>query len=148
MLISHRGNLNGPDRRENHPDYIDEAIKLGYSVEVDLRCNDGFYLGHDNSQYEVSRGWLSDRCRHLWIHCKDISSAYIMCDSDMRYFFHVGDPFVIIAGSDNLIWCHDIALSNTKCIIPLMGKQDLEKFTGVYYAICTDYVIYAESLFK
>ena len=36
-LIAHRGNINGPNpEKENHPDYINTAIKSGYDVEVDV----------------------------------------------------------------------------------------------------------------
>ena len=36
ILISHRGNIDGKIvERENHPEYIDEAIALGYDVEID-----------------------------------------------------------------------------------------------------------------
>ena len=37
ILISHRGNINGkkPDL-ENKPEYIQNAIKLGYNVEIDV----------------------------------------------------------------------------------------------------------------
>ena len=48
-LISHRGNMKGknPDR-ENHPDYIMEALNKGYHVEVDVHYKDGdLYLGHN-----------------------------------------------------------------------------------------------------
>ena len=39
ILISHRGNINGRDEdRENHPEYIQEALDRGYDVEIDLRC--------------------------------------------------------------------------------------------------------------
>ena len=42
ILISHRGNLNGPNEdRENSPYYIMEAIDDGYDVEVDLWWVDG-----------------------------------------------------------------------------------------------------------
>ena len=41
-LISHRGNLEGPNpERENHPDYIYEAIQAGYDVEIDIWFVDG-----------------------------------------------------------------------------------------------------------
>ena len=48
-FISHRGNLNGPiEEYENHPEYILEALKKGFNVEIDVRVkNDTFYLGHD-----------------------------------------------------------------------------------------------------
>lgn len=147
MLISHRGNLNGPDSRENHPDYIDTAIESGYQVEIDLRFDGNFYLGHDDPQYKVSEKWLTKRSKNLWIHCKNIDAAHRMCGSKFRYFCHTNDPYAIIACSDNLIWCHDIALSNTKCVIPLMDKQDLKKFGGKCYAICSDYITYAELLY-
>ena len=63
ILISHRGNI---DKKllnlENHPDYIDQAIGLDYSVEVDIRVIEGsFYLGHDKPQYGVTQDWLNKR---------------------------------------------------------------------------------------
>ncbi len=76
ILISHRGNINGKNtEKENHPDYIDDAIKLGYDVEIDIWVIDGnFYLGHDGPQYNISLDWLSDRIDRLWIHCKNIEA--------------------------------------------------------------------------
>ena len=61
ILISHRGNTNGKQSElENMPEYIDNAIKLGYDVEVDIRFKSGkFYLGHDNSKCGISLDWLS-----------------------------------------------------------------------------------------
>jgi hypothetical protein len=49
-LIAHRGNINGSNpEKENHPDYINEAIKLGHNVEIDVWfINNKFYLGHDD----------------------------------------------------------------------------------------------------
>ena len=42
ILISHRGNIDGRiPEKENHPNYIDAAIKAGYDVEVDLWEIDG-----------------------------------------------------------------------------------------------------------
>ena len=70
ILISHRGNLNGPNpERENSPKYIDEAIEAGYDVEIDIWLNDGIlYLGHDSIQYETSLQWLENRKNKLWIY--------------------------------------------------------------------------------
>jgi hypothetical protein len=49
ILISHRGNINGKIvEKENHPDYIDEAINLDYDVEIDIWMIEGILmLGHD-----------------------------------------------------------------------------------------------------
>ena len=51
-LISHRGNINGRiENYENNPDYIDDTIRLGYDVEVDVWMIEGvLFLGHDEPQ--------------------------------------------------------------------------------------------------
>ena len=47
---------------ENTPDYIDEAISLGYDVEIDIwKDEDGFYLGHDEPTYPINLEWLVER---------------------------------------------------------------------------------------
>ena len=41
FLISHRGNLNGPNiKDENNPDYIMEALSKDFDVEIDNLFND------------------------------------------------------------------------------------------------------------
>jgi glycerophosphoryl diester phosphodiesterase len=63
ILISHRGNLIGPNPlKENSLQYIQEALDKGFDVEIDIWLNDGvFYLGHDAIQYEVTLDWLNER---------------------------------------------------------------------------------------
>ena len=55
MLISHRGNIDGVNKNfENQPNYIDDAIRAGYDVEVDIwYIDDKLYLGHDTADYQV-----------------------------------------------------------------------------------------------
>jgi len=50
-LISHRGNINGKNlERENSFPYIQEALQLGYEVEIDIWViNNEVYLGHDTT---------------------------------------------------------------------------------------------------
>ena len=63
ILISHRGNINTVNlERENTKSYIQEAIDLGYDVEIDVRyADDKFWLGHDEPDYEVELEWLLER---------------------------------------------------------------------------------------
>jgi hypothetical protein len=51
IIISHRGNLYGPDKEnENKPDQIQKVLNLGYYVEIDVWfIDEKLYLGHDNS---------------------------------------------------------------------------------------------------
>lgn len=49
-IISHRGNLNGPNKQtENTIESIKLAINLGFDVEIDVWYIDNIlYLGHDS----------------------------------------------------------------------------------------------------
>lgn len=74
MLISHRGNIiKRNPKRENSPDYINDALSKGFYVEIDLRWHDGdFWLGHDEPQYKIDIIFLLNT--NLFIHCKDFKS--------------------------------------------------------------------------
>jgi len=143
-IISHRGNINGPiHEKENRPSYIDSAIQLGYDVEIDLRIIDNdFWLGHDEPQYKIELTWMRLRKDNLWFHCKDINSALILAklDEDFKYFCHSQEPYVCT--SHKYLWIHDLTGKiNDKCIIPLLSKEDIEKYNNTEpYAICTDFV--------
>ena len=52
IIISHRGNLYGPDKEnENKPGQIQKVLNLGYYVEIDVWLFDWkLYLGHDMKQ--------------------------------------------------------------------------------------------------
>jgi hypothetical protein len=69
FLISHRGNVNGPNAdKENHPDYIIQALQLGYNVEIDVwYTNNNWYLGHDNPVFEIK--YMQRMEMHLIYYC-------------------------------------------------------------------------------
>ena len=75
-FISHRGNLQGPDKnQENSPDYVQTALEKGYDVEIDVWfVNDVFYLGHDKPQYQIDESFLKND--KLWCHAKNPRSNY------------------------------------------------------------------------
>lgn len=145
-IISHRGNINGPVLdKENRPSYIDSAIQLGYDVEVDLRIVNGeFWLGHDEAQYKIELFWMLLRMDKIWYHCKDIDSALVLAklDQGFQYFCHSKEPYVCT--SHKYLWIHDLTGEiNDRCIIPLLSKEDIEKYNNSEpYAICTDFVNY------
>ena len=90
ILISHRGNINGPiPESENNPKYIDNTICLGYEVEIDMWwVNNKIYLGHDKPQYEVSDEWLSKRIHKLWIHCKNTELLNWIKNTSLHYIWN------------------------------------------------------------
>jgi hypothetical protein len=140
ILISHRGNLNGKIvERENHPDYIDEAIKAGFDVEIDVRLNDGvLYLGHDVIQYEVSLDWLKKRMGELWIHCKNIEALefFSKIHYTFNYFWHEKDTATLT--SLKHIWAYpgNQPIERSIAVMPEIFNDKLNACMG----ICSDYI--------
>jgi hypothetical protein len=97
ILISHRGNINGPDvEKENHPDYIQKALHLGYNVEVDVwgyRYSGMLALGHDQPQYDIDYEFL--RQDGIWCHAKDIKTFYKLIEIGAHCFSHDQDEVAL-----------------------------------------------------
>lgn len=141
-LISHRGNLNGPDKsRENHPDYIMEAIKAGYDVEIDVWFKEGkFYLGHDEPQYLFPYDLLNGYHNKLWIHCKDMDSLSNLNELDssgqkLNYFSHENDLGVLT--SRGYIWSTHLYKRGI-LVMPEVFKKEPNDYT---LGVCSDYII-------
>jgi len=99
ILIAHRGNVQGSKPTlENSPEYIQNAINLGYDVEVDVWCNSNrLSLGHDEPTYEIEIQWIMERSNKLWIHCKNIEAIeyFNKLIDDVNYFWHEDDVLTL-----------------------------------------------------
>jgi hypothetical protein len=140
-LISHRGNLEGPNpERENHPDYIFEAIEAGYDVEIDVWFKDGkFYLGHDEPQYLFPYDLLNGYYNKLWIHCKDMDSLSNLNELDsngskLNYFSHENDLGVLT--SRGYIWSANVYKRGILVMPEVFNKEPNEDTLGV----CSNYI--------
>ena len=145
-LIAHRGNINSDClNRENHPDYILEAIKKGYDAEVDVwYISNSFYLGHDKPFYEVEMGFLKNES--IWCHAKNIEAFNCMLENPtIHCFWHQNDDFALT--SKNYIWTFPgkQLTSNSICVLPertdylMPSALFLEKLKGCV-GICSDFV--------
>lgn len=139
ILISHRGNTTGPNpEQENHPDYIDNAISLGFDVEVDIWViNSTINLGHDNPQYKVTHQWLNDRCDNLWIHCKNIKAIeWFNSIKGFNYFWHEEDTLTLT--SQGHIWTYPgkQPIKHSIAVMPEIRNDDISLCLG----ICSDYI--------
>ena len=140
-LISHRGNLSGPNpEQENQPEYIAEALQAGYDVEIDVWFKDDkFMLGHDEPQYEFPFELIDQHYPKLWIHCKNIDALSKLNELDpngskVNYFWHENDLGVLT--SKSYIWSTNL-IDNGILVMPeLFDKQPIETTMG----ICSDYI--------
>ena len=143
FFISHRGNIDTVNEdEENRLDYIDNAIELGYDVEIDLREHNGkYYLGHDAPDHPVTLSWLLQRKAQLWIHTKDINALVYCRDKPLNFFFHEKERHTLI--SNGLIWTHDLTECTSLSVIPLISeklpKNETEEYAHVA-GICSDYI--------
>jgi len=143
FLISHRGNIDGPNKQfENMPDYVDRARSIGYDVEIDVWFNpknSQYHLGHDAPQYKISKEWLLERKDWLWCHAKDLEALQQLLLDGMHCFWHQEDTVALT--SKNIIWCYPgNFIKNGIAVMPetsLNNKQIInlcDKVAGV----CTD----------
>jgi hypothetical protein len=138
-LISHRGNLYGPNpNEENNPQYIIDTLELGYDVEIDVWYIDNkFYLGHDYAKYEIDIKFLLNE--KLWCHSKNLDALNEMLNNGIRCFWHQNDDFTLT--SDGFIWTYPNKETTIKSIIVCLDDtlpNNLNK--NNIYGICGDNV--------
>jgi hypothetical protein len=141
-LISHRGNINGRiENYENNPDYIDDTIRLGYDVEIDIWVVNGLlFLGHDEPQYGISVNWINERKKRLWIHCKNIDAIeftyWFKDDESLNFFWHQEDTLTLT--SKGYIWAYPgkQPIKNSIAVMPEIHNDNVDYCIG----ICSDYI--------
>jgi len=139
--IAHRGLFKGPDKElENKPEQIELALQSGFDCEVDLWViNSELWLGHDAPQYAIEPKFLNNF--GLWIHAKNLGALRYLTDTNLNFFWHQNDDYVIT--SHKFIWAFP-EMELTQRSVRLMPEwKDPDLLTTVNdtcYAICSDYV--------
>lgn len=143
ILIAHRGNIHGRSpNKENHPDYIMEAIKQDYDVEIDVWLVDNkILLGHDGPQYEVDDSFLLNE--RFWHHAKNMEAMHYLNSVKPNYmincFYHQTDDCVLT--SAGYIWTYPgkpILSDSAIAVCPerITGEYDISLAGG----ICSDFI--------
>jgi hypothetical protein len=136
-IISHRGNLNGPNSiTENSVLAINTALYKGFDVEIDVWFKNGkWYLGHDKPNYQIDESFLENK--KLWCHAKNLDALNLMLkNKKIHCFWHQNDDFTLT--SKNYIWTYPYKDTRYNSIIVLMKKQKIPK---KIFGICTDFPI-------
>ena len=136
ILISHRGNIQGKSPGlENMPEYINDTLNKGYHVEIDVWYKNGFYLGHDNPQYNVKPNFLAQD--KIWCHAKNIEAIIEMSKyPKIHYFWHQEDDITLT--SKGYIWAYPgkQPIKDSIAVMPELYNDSLDKCIG----ICSDYI--------
>jgi len=140
-LISHRGNIDKIDpSKENTIAYIDNAIKLGYDVEIDLRyIGNQLFLGHDNPAEEIDFRWIHDNKDLLWLHCKTIDTLIFLKDN-FNCFYHTSEDYVLT--SKGFIWTYS-GIKLYPGVIAVLPENQNYSLDELYECcgICSDFIL-------
>jgi len=131
-IISHRGNLNGPDSaKENTIESIKIALSMGFDVEIDIWYKDkNYYLGHDSPKAYINKDFLLNK--NLWCHAKNLDALKQMIEDKIHCFWHQEDDFTLT--SENYIWTYP-----GKNVTPASVIVTNIAVSAPCYGICTDY---------
>tara|TARA_R110002020_G_scaffold29001_1_gene91789 strand:- start:9785 stop:10231 length:447 start_codon:yes stop_codon:yes gene_type:complete len=139
ILVSHRGNLTGPNpSRENSPDYIQEALKADYNVEIDVWYKDKtWHLGHDEPQYEVERSFFYNR--FLWCHAKNIDALRELSSLGIHCFWHQEDDVTLT--SMGYLWTYPGKPLTPKsiCVMPERTSYSQSEIAAAA-GVCSDQI--------
>ena len=144
ILISHRGNTNGPNPlKENHPHYVEKTINMGYEVEIDVRLiNNKIYLGHDDQQHEIDLDWLLNWKDKLWVHCKNIQAIEYFHHTGLNYFWHDIDTMTLT--SKGYIWAHPgkQPIKYSIAVMPELKYKltGIEEDLSICSGVCSDFI--------
>jgi len=142
-LIAHRGNINGPNiKEENKPEYLIKTINKGFFVELDLwYLDDKLYLGHDNPEYMIDYSFLFKNKDKMFIHCKNIEALdYCLKKNDnLEFFFHESDEYVLTSKGN--IWTFPGKKLTNKSICVMPERINNNYNLSICAGICSDYVL-------
>ena len=141
LLISHRGNLFGPDDLlENNPTKVAELVNRGFHVEVDVWSKDGkLYLGHDSPSVFVTTDFILHP--NIWCHAKNLEALEYLLTIGAHCFWHQTDNYTLT--SENIIWTYPGYTGTSKSIIVCKTIKETEKaLQQDVYGVCSDYVGY------
>jgi hypothetical protein len=153
LFIAHRGNLNGSNKLENHPDQIDKCLKLKFDSEIDLWVIEKkLFLGHNVGQYSINIKWLLKRRRNLWIHCKNMEALELMTSHELdglNYFWHENDAYIQTSSGKIWVYPGERLIEGSIAVLPETWMQDNKtQELSLCFGICTDFVFKFQSHFK
>lgn len=142
-IISHRGNLNGPNPdMENRIDYIDAALHAGFDVEVDVwKIGNTVYLGHDGRQDAMPIHYYENP--KLWFHCKNVEAfnhfrLLVYIPHKLKYFWHQTDDYCLTSNEKIWVYPGKPLVYDSIAVLPETVTYSHRELRECH-AICTDY---------
>jgi hypothetical protein len=131
ILISNYGNINGTNPNQNTPDYVENAIRMGYHCRIDLFYSDYLYINN----YPITLDFILKHHKKLWICCMNIEALKYLLEFECFHIWYKDEMLT----NYGYIWGSPIS---TKKAIYIMNSIDSIKNIQITYghAICSDYI--------
>jgi hypothetical protein len=131
LLISNYGNINGTHPNQNTPDYIENAIRMGYHCRIDILYSDQLYINN----YPITLDFILKYHKKLWICCMNIEALKYLLEFECFHIWYKDEMLT----NYGYIWGSPIS---TKKAIYVMNSiesiQNIQITCG--HAICSDYI--------
>lgn len=129
ILISNYGNVNGIETNQNTPEYVENAIRMGYHCRIDVSYTDQLYMNN----YPITLEFILKYHKKLWICCMNIEALKYLLEFEC---FHVWYKDELLTNY-GLIWNSPV---QTKKSIYFINSIDSMKNITYGHAICSDYI--------
>jgi hypothetical protein len=150
LIISHRGNLKGPQpQHENRIDYLENALNEGFNVEFDIWMKGkDLYLGHDYPTYYLKvKDYRILFLKKVWVHAKNLQALNFLIKRKINCFYHKDDKSTLT--SNKFMWMFPVVGNFPRAIFVLPElKKNLNLSKSNFKGVCTDYCFYYEKKFK
>jgi hypothetical protein len=145
-FIAHRGNITGIiSTEENRENYIDNALLLGFDVEIDVWLKDAtWFLGHDEPTYKTTYEFLTRD--NLWVHCKNLEAFYtLQVKNEAHFFWHQSDKIILTNKNKSWNMIGEKLGSASICVLPELANYSLDELKSCS-GICSDFIGHYKSL--
>ena len=131
LLISNYGNVNGIESKQNTPNYVENAIRMGYHCRIDILYSDQLYINN----CPITLDFILKHHKKLWICCMNIEALKYLLEFECFHIWYKDEMLT----NYGYIWGSPIS---TKKAIYVMNSIESIKNIQITcgHAICSDYI--------
>jgi hypothetical protein len=131
ILISNYGNINGTNPNQNTPNFVENAIRMGYHCRIDILYSDQLYMNN----YPITLEFILKYHKKLWICCMNIEALKYLLEFECFHIWYKDEMLT----NYGFIWGSPVS---TKKAIYVMNSIESIKNIQITcgHAICSDYI--------
>jgi len=131
ILISNYGNVNGTNHNQNTPDYVENAIRMGYNCRIDVMYTDQLYINN----YPITLDFILKYHKKLWICCINIEALKYLLEFECFHIWYKDEMLT----NYGFIWGSPVSTKKAIYVInSIESIKNIQITCG--HAICSDYI--------